>query len=86
MAIFSDYSNKVIDGKSCIWLQHYGWAEAKPANEFKPGEKFLWNNGIPSTLKKIIKETPKSIVVIEECDGKEYERRLLKSRLVAIGR
>lgn len=86
MSIFSDYSNRVINGKPCIWLQYYGWAEAKPANEFKPGEKFLWNNGTPSTLKRIVKETPKSLTVIEECNGKEYERRLLKNRLVAIGK
>jgi len=37
----NDYGNKVINGTPCIWLQYFGWAAAKPAKDFIPGEKFL---------------------------------------------
>lgn len=82
----NDYGNKVIDGTPCIWLQYFGWAAAKPAKDFTPGEKFLWNNGTPSIFKRVIKETDKTLTVVEEYEGKEYERKLLKNRLVAIGK
>ncbi len=81
----NNYGNKLIDGVPHIWLQNYGWAKAKPASEFKPGEKFLWNYGSRSEFKSVVKETVKTLVVIEEYEGKQYERKLLKSRWVAIG-
>lgn len=83
---FNDYGNKLINDTPHIWLKGFGWAAAKPAGEFKPGEKFLWNYGYNSTLVKIEKETPKTLHVIEECEGKQYPRKLLKTRWVAIGK
>jgi hypothetical protein len=87
----NNYSNQVINGKKSIWLQNYGWAEAKPAEEFKPGEYFKWNYGSESKFIAIAKQTPKKMTVIEEWrssfEGKyvQAQRTFSKSRWVAIG-
>ena len=67
--------------KNTIHLQSYGRAEAKPAEEFKVGEKMLWNFGERSTVLAIVKETAKFITSQFE----NTDRRLKKDRLVAIG-
>ncbi len=86
---FTDYTNKLINGKPHIWLQGCGWAEAKPAEDFKPGEYMMWNMGSCSKFEKVIKETAKTITVLESWGG-HYpgtgERTMKKSRWVAIGK
>lgn len=87
---FTDYSNKIIDGKPAIWLQGYGWAEAKPASEFQVGDYMRWNGGSSSRVVEIVRETPKMVTVMEEWVGyggelKRSERKLKKDRWVAIG-
>lgn len=83
------YKDRKIDGVWHIWLINYGWAKAKPASEFKPGEYFRWNQGTCARFSRIAKETKQTITVVEEYfNGDEpatFERRLNKDRLVAIG-
>lgn len=64
-----------------IHLQSYGKAEAKPAKDFKVGEKMLWNFGEKSEVTAIIRETPSMIVF----QLGEWQRKMKKDRLVAIG-
>lgn len=55
------------------------------AKDIKVGDTLVWNYGYTSSVRKIVKETPKQIVINELCeDGNLYERRLGKSRLVGI--
>ncbi len=69
-----------------IQLQAIGQATAKPAKDFKVGEHFVWNYGYHSKIVAIGKQTKHQIVFITESeDGKRYERRLKKDRLVGIG-
>jgi hypothetical protein len=69
-----------------IQIQGVGHVRAKPAQDFKPGEHFVWNYGYHSKIVGIAKETQHQIVFITESeDGKRYERRLKKDRLVGIG-
>ena len=88
---YNNYSNQVIDGKKSIWLQNYGWAEAKPLQEFKPGDFFKWNTGGESKFIAIAKQTAKTVTVIEEwksyLEGKyeQGQRTFRKDRWVAIG-
>lgn len=87
---FTDYSNKLINGKPAIWLQGYGWAEAKPAEDFKPGEYMRWNYGSCSKVEKIVSQTTKMMtfqVSWEGFSGKTDfgERKMKKDRWVAIG-
>lgn len=80
-----DYSNQVINGQVCIWLQSFGWAPAKPAKEFAVGELMLWNFGITSEVLEI-KDTSKQFLTFTvKCrDGKNYTQRMKKDRLVAV--
>jgi len=77
--------NNWMKRQSLIHLQGYGEAKAKPAKEFKVGEKMLWNYGGKTMTKAILKETKCFITFQIEEDGELYERRLKKNRLVAIG-
>lgn len=76
-----------------VHLQSVGKTEAKPAQEFEINEFMAWNFGSQSKIVGIIKET-KAFITFEllspDCWGdwsnaKVSERRLKKSRLVAIG-
>lgn len=68
-----------------IQLQSIGRVKAIPAGQLKEGMKMVWNFGYTSIVKEITKETSKSIWVstIDSKSGKEYNRRFLKTRLVA---
>lgn len=68
-----------------IRLQSVGHVKAAPASEIKVGSVLMWNFGYTSTVEEIVKETAKTIVIKETYEsGKTFERRLLKTRLVAI--
>lgn len=70
-----------------VHLLGYGRADAKMGNEFKIGEKMLWNYGSKSLITGILKETKSFITFILLCsDGIKYERRIKKDRLIAIGK
>lgn len=68
-----------------IQLQSIGKVKAKQAGELKTGDKMIWNFGEKSTVLSIEKETAKSIWIKEISDksGNIYERRFLKTRLIA---
>jgi len=76
-----------------IRLQQMGMVEAKPAQEFQIGEVMGWNFGARSEVLGIVKETNSFITFkISGCGrygeidkSVTYERRLKKTRLVAIG-
>jgi len=65
-------------------LQAIGFVQGTPAKEIKIGDYLMWNFGGVSKVNDIIKETPKMLVISELYDGKLYERKLSKSRLVCI--
>ena len=63
----------------------YGWVEAQPAKNVKPGDTLVWNYGETSVVETIVKETPTQIVITERYrSGKVYTRRIGKERLVCI--
>ena len=69
-----------------IHLQGVGKTSAKPASEFAVGDSMMWNDGYTSEVIEIVGETAKFVTVALR--GETYdriERRLKKSRLVAIG-
>lgn len=69
-----------------IHLQGIGRVHAKPAQEFKVGEKMGWNYGSTSKVIGVKKVTKKFIVFrLQTKDGSVWERRLKKDRMVAIG-
>jgi len=86
----NDYSNKLIDAKPHIWLQYYGWCEAKPAQDFKVGDFMRWNGGTSTKVLAIVRRTAKTIVFqLQEVDTRystgPYERTFKTDRWVAIG-
>ena len=66
-----------------IHLQGIGRFQAKKASEFKVGDKLVWNGGFTSKITKIKKKTPSQIVFEVKSDGKLYDKRINKDRLVA---
>lgn len=68
-----------------IQLIGYGWVEAQPSKNVKPGDTLMWNYGETSVVESIEKETPKQIVIKERYkSGKVYSRRMGRERLVCI--
>lgn len=70
------------------WIQGFGNVAGTPAGELKTGDTMVWNNGTPTKVGKILKQTEKTVVledVYTDGNGQEriYERKLLKSRIVA---
>jgi len=69
-----------------VHLQSVGLVKAKPASEFRVGEFMGWNFGSVSEV-VAIREISKCFIEIDESlNGKIYQRRLKKDRLVAIGK
>ena len=84
------YANRIINGTPAIWLQNYGWAEAKPAQDFAVGDFILHNGGTSSRIAGIEKQTPKTITfVLEYYCNRDTIRKIVgtykKERWVAIG-
>ena len=77
--------------QNTIQLQYVGKVNAKPVQDFKIGEKMMWNYGFTSEIISIVKETPKQIILEMNSvspEGKKSEgthrRRMQKTRLAAI--
>ena len=65
----------------------YNEQKAIPAAELKPGMVTIWNYGYKETIKSIEpSKTGKTVtvVIISQETGKEYERKMKATRLVAI--
>lgn len=80
-----DKQRKAMFAKQSIQLQGVGSFQAKPAKDIVVGEDyFVWNYGSTSKPIKVLKESPKQIVFQTKTeDGKLWERRMNKDRLVA---
>jgi len=80
-----DYWKVSEPDKDYIHLQYIGKHPAKPVKDIEIGKDyFVWNYGMTSKPIRIIKETPTQIVfetITKE--GKKWQRRLKKDRLVA---
>lgn len=70
--------------QNAMRLQSIGNVLGTPAMEIKKGDTLMWNFGHTSLVSDILKETPKMLVINEICNGKLYERKLSKTRLVCI--
>lgn len=71
------------------WIQGFGECLGKPAGELNVGDVLGWNAGHTSTVVDVINETAKTITFQTEWidyTGKPqlYERKFLKTRIVAI--
>ncbi len=65
-------------------LQSIGFVQGSPAGDIKKGDSLMWNFGSVSVVHDILKETEKTIIISVISDGKFYERKLTKKRLVCI--
>ena len=69
-----------------IWLQGVGRVKAKPASEFRAGEKIMWNGGVTSA---VVSLTPspsgKQVRIIAVSEGIQASRDFKSGRLLAIG-
>lgn len=76
---------EIIKETPVVHLQYVGEVEAKPAQDFVIGEKMMWNYGCTTEIvsKKEVSSCYLMFGIIE--NGKHYERKLKKDRLVAIG-
>lgn len=70
--------------KNAMRLQSIGMVLGTPAGEIKKGDSLMWNFGSVELVNDILKETEKMIVITILINGKLYERKLLKTRLVCI--
>lgn len=61
-----------------------GEVNAQPAENIKEGNTLMWNYGIKAVVKEIVKQTEKSIIIMERYGDKDYRRTLRKSSLVCI--
>jgi hypothetical protein len=79
-------ANRVGLNLPVVHLQGLGTTKAKPAGEFQVGEYTMWNYGYQS---RILHIQPKGRTQLKwrvlADDGKEYDRTVKTSRLVAIG-
>jgi len=65
-------------------LQSIGFVLGTAAGEIKKGDNLMWNFGAISIVMDILKETDKMITISTMSNGKLYERKLAKKRLVCI--
>jgi hypothetical protein len=70
--------------KNAMRLLSIGNVLGTPASEIKKGDSLMWNFGSVEVVEEILKETEKTLVVSILYDGKLYERKLAKKRLVCI--
>ena len=69
---------------NATWLQGVGAHAGKPAGNVVVGDVLVWNNGATSTVKRQLSETAKTITFETECEGNTYQRKMKKTRIVAI--
>lgn len=66
-------------------LQKIGICEGIKAKNLKVGDVLVWNFGGTSIVKEItFSKTGKTLTIIEECNGKDYTRRLGAERIVVV--
>lgn len=70
-----------------VHRQGMGKVRAKPVHMFEVGELIQWNHGFKAEFIRVIKESPKTLLVETKslCNGKHYERRVNKNTLWGIG-
>ena len=68
-----------------IHLQGIGKVKAIPASELEVGMRTVWNFGGIELIKSLTpSKSGKTIQAVVEFEGKEYNRKLLGTRLVGI--
>lgn len=65
-------------------LQSIGNVLGTPAIKIKKGDSLMWNFGAVEVVENILKQTEKMMIISISYNGKLYERKLAKSRLVCI--
>lgn len=68
-----------------IHLQGVGRVKAMPASQLEVGMRLMWNGGSTSDVMRIRDVSPAFLGIVERDTrtGKDYTRRLKKTRLVA---
>lgn len=82
----SEYAPTVIDGKQCVWLQDFGWHEAKPLGEVKVGDTMVYNWGSTGEVVSVERSRSGSTVTLTVVEnGKQYVSKGRRaSTLVAV--
>jgi len=71
--------------KPTTWLQGIGPHVGKPAGELQTGDVVVYNYGYIGRVVAVRDVTPKFVEIVEvDESGREYTRRLKKTRIVAI--
>ena len=66
-------------------LQGIGVCQGIKAKNLKVGDVLVWNFGGTSIVKEItFSKTGKTLTIIEECNGTDYERRMTAERIVVV--
>jgi hypothetical protein len=86
-----DLENQLRREQGLVHLQYVGEMPGTPAGDLAVGDRLMWNGGAIYTVTAIREASPKFIEITERADagsnaGKEYQRRLKKSRLVVRAR
>lgn len=68
-----------------IRLQEVGMVEGTPAANIEIGDTLMWNYGYTSKVRaKEYSKTGKTMIIVDEYDGKLYKRRLGINTLICI--
>lgn len=59
----SAYSNQVINGVMCVWLQDHGWQPARLGADLKQGDVLVYNFGSTAEIISIDSETKATVTV-----------------------
>ena len=66
-------------------LQGIGVCQGIKAKNLKVGDVLVWNFGGTSIVKEItFSKTGKTLTIIEECNGTDYDRRMTAERIVVV--
>lgn len=78
-----EYSNRVIDGVMCTWLQSCGWYPTVKLSEVQVGQTLVYNYGSTSRVVAVEPCGKASIRLTVESDGKQYTTTKRAATLVA---
>jgi hypothetical protein len=69
-----------------VQIQSVGCCKGKPAGQLQVGDVTIWNFGYTYTFARFVKETKAQVIVelISDADGKVWQKRMGKTRLVAV--
>lgn len=71
-----EYAPTIIDGKQCIWLQDFGWHEAKPLGSVEVGDTLVYNCGLTAKVANVERSKSGATVTLTVIEnGKEYHSR-----------